>query len=218
ADVVLLARSEPDLAKTAQSVRATGRQSLAIPIDLSHANSIIDAVAAAASRFGRIDVVVNAAATDVPGPAVDLAIDAWDRVLDVNLRAPFVLAKAVFPHMRRVGGGTIVNVSSVAGKRGWANASAYCASKFGLTGLTQSLAAEGKPYGIRVCSVYPGGMATHWGVWSAAERQTATAPMDMSTALPPDDVASLIVWIAAAPPEVVLNEAIVTPIAERGWP
>ena len=75
-------------------------------------------------------MVVNAAATDVPGPVADLAIDAWDRVLDVNLRAPFVLAKAVFPHMRRVGSGTIINVSSVAGKRAWANASAYCASKF----------------------------------------------------------------------------------------
>ncbi|HEX8968894.1 MAG TPA: SDR family oxidoreductase, partial [Chloroflexota bacterium] len=135
-------------------------------------------------------------------------------------RAPFVLAKAVFPHMCRTGGGTIVNVSSVAGKRGWANASAYCASKFGLTGLTQALAAEGKPCGIRVCIVYPGGMATNWGVWSAAERErdTAQAAGAATDALPPYDVATLIVWIASAPPELVLNEAIVTPLAERGWP
>ena len=69
-----------------------------------------------------------------------------------------------------------------------------------------------------MCSVYPGGMATHWGVCSAAERQTAMVPMERSAALPPDDVASLIVWIAAAPTEVVLNEAIITPVAEQGWP
>jgi NAD(P)-dependent dehydrogenase (short-subunit alcohol dehydrogenase family) len=165
-------------------------------------------------------VVVNAAATDVPGPAVDLAIDDWDRLLDVNLRPAFVVAKAVFPHMWRARGGTIVNVSSVAVKRGWANASAYRASKVGLTGLTQALAAEGKPYGIRVCIVYPGGMATHWGVWSAAERERhpVETTTDASGALSPDHVAALIAWIAGAPPEVVLNEAIVTPIAELGWP
>jgi 3-oxoacyl-[acyl-carrier protein] reductase len=194
---------------------ATGHQSLAIPVDLSHANGIIDAVAAAASRFGRIDVVVNAAATDVPGPAVDLTIDAWDRVIAVNLRAPFLLARAVFPHMRRVGGETIVNVSSVAGKRGWANVSAYCASKFRLTGLTQSLAAEGKPtrsgYVMSIRAGWPSIGACVGGA------PNYLAPLERSTALPPDDVASLIVWIAAAPREVVLNEAIITPIAEQGW-
>jgi NAD(P)-dependent dehydrogenase (short-subunit alcohol dehydrogenase family) len=107
----------------------------------------------------------------------------------------------------------------VAGKRGWANAAAYCASKFGLTGLTQALAAERKPHGIRACLVYPGGMATSWGVWAPAERSTprrqAPAP---TAALPPDEVAALIVWIASAPRELVLNEAIITPLEESGWP
>jgi NAD(P)-dependent dehydrogenase (short-subunit alcohol dehydrogenase family) len=120
-------------------------------------------VARVVEAFGRVDVLVNAAGTDVPGPVAELAVGDWDRVLAVNLRAPFVLAKAAFPHMRAAGGGTIVNVSSVAGKRGWANAAAYCASKFGLTGLTQALAAEGRPHGIRACVLYPGAMATSWG-------------------------------------------------------
>jgi NAD(P)-dependent dehydrogenase (short-subunit alcohol dehydrogenase family) len=120
-------------------------------------------VARVLEACGRVDVLVNAAGTDTPGPVAELAVEDWDRVLAVNLRAPFVLAKAVFPPMRAVGRGTIVNVSSVAGKRGWAHAAAYCASKFALTGLTQALAAEGQPHGIRACVLYPGAMATSWG-------------------------------------------------------
>lgn len=107
----------------------------------------------------------------------------------------------------------------MAGKRGWANAAAYCASKFGLTGFTQALAAEGKAYGIRVCILYPGGMATHWGAWSSTERQARPAEaLPVTKALPPAEVASLIVWMAAAPAELVLNEVIISPLEEQGWP
>ncbi len=71
---------------------------------------------------------------------------------------------------------------------------------------------------MRVCAVYPGAMATNWGVWSADERPGAASSPVPTDALPPADVAALTVWIASAPPEVVLNEAIVTPLQERGWP
>jgi NAD(P)-dependent dehydrogenase (short-subunit alcohol dehydrogenase family) len=200
-------------------VEAHGGHALPIPIDLADVTALATAMARIEKELGGIDVLVNAAATDAPAPVEELQVADWDRVLAVNLRAPFLLAKLAFPSMRRRGGGTVVNVSSVAGKRGWANAAAYCASKFALSGLTQALAAEGRRHGIRACVLFPGGMATHWGVWSAAERErqgTATAPA--REALPPADVAALIVWIAAAPPELVLNEAIVTPLAETGWP
>ncbi len=220
ADIALLARSEDDLKQVAQEIgEVTGRRALPLPLDLANEAALLTAAARTAAVFGRIDVLVNAAGTDVPGPVEELAISDWDRVLAVNLRAPFALAKAVFPHMRRAGRGTIVNVSSVAGKRGWANAGAYCASKFGLTGLTQALAAEGKAHGIRACVLYPGGMATAWGAWSADERSAGEGPRPPATeALPPEEVAALIVWIASAPPELVLNEAVVSPLMEGGWP
>ncbi len=219
ADVAVLARSESDLQQVAAEVEAAGRRALVLPVNLAEADQILAAVERAVDAFGRIDVLVNNAGTDVPGSVVDLAVDDWDRVLDVNLRAPFVLAKAVFPHLRQAGRGTIINVSSVAGKRGWAHAAAYCSSKFGLTGLTQVLNAEGKAHGIRACIVYPGSMATHWGAWTPTERQSEERDTQPVTeALPPEEVAALIVWIAMAPPEVVLNEAIVTPLEERGWP
>jgi NAD(P)-dependent dehydrogenase (short-subunit alcohol dehydrogenase family) len=171
ANLALLARSAADLQQVAADVRALGPRALALPVDLADADQIVNAVQQAVDAFGPIDLLVNAAGTDVPGRLVDVPIEGWDRVLDVNLRAPFVLAQAVFPHMQQAGRGTIINISSVAGKRGWANAAAYCASKFGLTGFTQALAAGGKPYGIRACIFYPGGMATSWGAWSPTEQQ-----------------------------------------------
>jgi len=219
ADVVLLARSADDLQQVVAELTPTGRRTLALPGDLAHEDDIVNAIARAIETFGHIDILVNAAGTDVPGPIVQLSTRDWDYVLDVNLRAPFLLAKAVFPYMSQARRGTIINISSVAGKRGWAHASAYCASKFGLTGLTQVLAAEGKAYGIRACVVYPGAMATHWGLWSPAERDALPHEAQPPTkALPPAEVAALIVWIAAAPPELVLNEVIVSPLEESGWP
>jgi NAD(P)-dependent dehydrogenase (short-subunit alcohol dehydrogenase family) len=218
ADVALLARTASDLEQVAAQIRALGRRALPIAIDLARDGEVLAAVDRVVGELGRLDVLVNAAATDVPGAVVDLAVEDWDRVLAVNLRGPFVLAKAALPHMQRARHGTIVNVSSVAGKRGWANAAAYCASKFGLTGLTQALAAEAKQHGVRACVVYPGGMATSWGAWSAAEREAVARSVEPTQALPPEDVAAFIVWLASAPPEVVVNEAIVTPLHERGWP
>lgn len=219
ADVGLIGRSEADLDQVAQHIVTSGRRALALPVDLADERQPESCVARLMDRFSRLDVLVNAAGTDVPGPVEELTTAGWDRVLDVNLRAPFLLARSVFPHMRQQGRGTIINVSSVAGKRGWANASAYCASKFGLTGLTQAIAAEGKPHGIRACILYPGGMDTNWGVWTSVERSDEQEEPPSSTkALPPGDVASLIVWIAAAPPQLVLNEAIVSPLEEVGWP
>jgi NAD(P)-dependent dehydrogenase (short-subunit alcohol dehydrogenase family) len=112
---------------------------------------------------------------DAPGSVEETTVEDRNRVLDVNLRAPFLLSRSVFPQMRRAGGGSIINVSSVAGLRGWANAAACCSSKFALTGFTQSLAAEGRPHGIRACVLHPGAMATSWGVWNPEERHRRTA-------------------------------------------
>jgi 3-oxoacyl-[acyl-carrier protein] reductase len=218
ADVALLARSEEDLGEAVAEVESSGGRALALPVDLAREDRISDAVRRVIDAFGRVDVLVNAAGTDAPGPVVDLDVEGWDRTLAVNLRAPFLLSKAVFPHMREVGGGTIVNISSVAGKKGWANASAYCASKFGLTGFTQALADEGREHGIRACVLYPGAMATHWGAFSPEERRESEREEAPPTrVLPPDEVADLIAWLAAAPREFVLTEGIVLPI-EEGLP
>ena len=215
ADVALVARSEIDLRETEERVSRSGRRALALPTDLASAAETQAAVERTAEAFGRVDVLVNAAGTDVPGSVEDLGVEGWDRTLSVNLRAPFLLSKAAFPFMREAGGGTIANVSSVAGKKGWANASAYCASKFGLTGLTEALADEGRPHGIRAIVIYPGAMATNWGAFSPEERGESEAGQTSPTmALQPSRVADFIAWFVSSPREFVLTEGIIVPIGE----
>lgn len=219
ADVALLARSERDLRTVAAEVEKLGKRALTLPTDLSDEVAVLAAAERTVGTLGRVDVLVNDAGTDVPGPVTDLSAGDWDLVLAVNLRAPFLLAKAVFPTMQAQRRGTIINISSVAGKRGWANAAAYCASKFGLSGLTQALHAEGKEHGIRAMIVYPGAMATNWGEWTPAARgEDEQENRPSSEALSPEDAASFLVWLAAAPPTLVLTETVMMPLQEQGWP
>jgi len=217
ANVALVARSAEELESAGQEISDGGR-ALVLPTDLAREDDAMRAVGRTVEAFGGIDVLVNAAATDAPGGVEELDVEGWDRTLSVNLRAPFLLSKAAFPRMRRAGGGTIVNISSVAGKKGWANAAAYCASKFGLTGLTEALADEGKAHGIRAIVLYPGAMATNWGAFSPEERRDGgpneAPPMQV---LAPERVAEFIAWFAASPPEFVLTEGIIVPI-EEGLP
>lgn len=229
ADVGLLGRSERDLGRAVAHVEALGVRAVPLRVDLADTDRLDEVVERAARELGGLGILVNAAATDVPGSAEELSVQDWQRVVAVNLTAPFVLAKTAMPHMRRAGGGLVVNVSSVAGRRGWAGASAYCATKFALTGLTQSLAAEGRADGIRVCVLYPGAMATSWGTFDPVQR---TAPdervhdepahdepaHDEEQALDPGVVADLIAWMAASPGRPVLNEVTITPLLEGGWP
>jgi 3-oxoacyl-[acyl-carrier protein] reductase len=218
ADVAIVARSEEELESVRVEVTKIGRRALALAMDLANANETVEAVRRTVEELGHVDVLVNAAGTDAPGTVEELDIEGWDRTLAVNLRAPFLLSKAAFPHMREAGGGTIINISSVAGKKGWANASAYCASKFGLTGFTEALADEGKEHGIRAMVLYPGAMATSWGAFSPEERRASESEEAPPTrVLPPERVADLIVWLAASPPEFVLTEGIVVPL-EEGLP
>src|ERR671917_1461946 len=218
ADVALVARSEEELESLREEITEIGRQALTLPIDLASVNETTEAVGRTVEKLGRLDVLVNTAGTDAPGTVEELNIEGWDRTLAVNLRAPFLLSKAAFPHMREAGGGTIINISSVAGKKGWANASAYCASKFGLTGFTEALADEGKEHGIRAIVLYPGAMATNWGAFSPEERQQSESNEAPATqVLRPEQVALFISWFVASPPEFVLTEGIVLPI-EEGLP
>src|SRR5215212_4593962 len=215
ADVALAARSREELESTKEEVSNTGRRVLTLPVDLASEGEPVEVVERTVETLGRIDVLVNAAGTDAPGTVEELDVEGWDRTLAVNLRAPFLLCKAAFPHMREAGGGTIVNISSVAGMKGWANASAYCASKFGLTGLTEALADEGKEHGIRAVVLYPGAMATNWGTFSPAQRQESGPNEAPPTqVLRPERVADFIVWFVASPPEFVLTEGLILPIEE----
>lgn len=217
-NVAVVGRSEPDLAELERELVSLGVRVVPLAVDLVDSAALAAVVDQAAGDLGGLDVLVNAAGTDVPAAAEDLSLGDWGRVVAVNLTAPFALAKAAMPHMRRAGGGLIVNISSVAGRRGWANASAYCSTKFALTGLTQSLAAEGRADGIRACVLYPGAMQTSWGTFEPDQRQSSIERTDDRESLDPAVVADLIAWMATAPGQPVLNEVTITPLHEGGWP
>ncbi len=118
------------------------------------------AVAAAADRLGRIDILFNNAGICAYGLAHEITEDAWDAMLDINLKGAWIVARRVIPHMIARQSGVIINNSSVAGLRGMARLSHYAASKWGLVGLTKSWAIELAPHGIRVVSIHPTGVNT----------------------------------------------------------
>ena len=160
ADVALTARSGSELEKMAKEIRAKGRKALAIPMDVTDFSQVEQAVGRIVAEFGRIDILVNNAATRSHKPVLELSEQEWRSVIDTNLTGAFFCCKAVGPVMIRQGGGRIINVSSRAGIRGRADISAYCASKGGLNQLTLALAMEWAPHNILVNAVAPGILLT----------------------------------------------------------
>ena len=157
ADVALLGRNGRDLAEVAAEVTAYGVRAVPLAVDLVDSAAVEGVVNRVAADLGQLGVLVNAAGTDVPGSAEELSLADWERVVAVDLTAPFALTKAAMPHLRSAGSGLVVNISSVAGRRGWAGASAYCATKFALTGLTRSARGRGPRARRQGLRALPGG-------------------------------------------------------------
>lgn len=139
--------------QVARELRDRGLEAMALPLDITDAAQVETAVQKLIDQYGKIDSLINNAGTDVTLPVEELSIADWDRVISVNLRAPFVLSKLILPIMKQQGRGHIVNVASTAAKRAWANASVYHASKWGLMGLSHALHVEARPYGVKVTAV-----------------------------------------------------------------
>jgi NAD(P)-dependent dehydrogenase (short-subunit alcohol dehydrogenase family) len=188
---------------------------LALYGDVSQAEMLFATVEKVVRQFDRLDVVVNCAAIDHTLSVADMTVEQWDQVIGVNLRGPFLMAKAALPVMQRQRSGHIVNVASTAATRAWANASAYHASKWGLIGFGRGLGVEGRPYNIRVTTVIPGGMRTHF--FDRFVEQNIPMP-DERNLQDPANVAETIVFAVRMPPQSVLQEVIVTPLTETSWP
>ena len=169
-------------------------------------------------RWGRIDMLVNSAGLLRPATGglqgiVQTPVEEWDEVIDINLKGTFLTNRAVLPAMIEQRGGDIVNLSSKSGRRGLAFDAPYCASKFGVIGLTEAIAEEVREYGVRVQVLLPSTFQT--GVWSQA------GPLPEPTGLPPPErVADAILFMLSMPADAVLPSPIVEPLgtsAESGW-
>ncbi len=203
AELVVADLNEAGAKAVAESVR--GR---AVRLDVTQESQ----VAAALDALGRLDVLVNNAAVDFTVPIEELATAQWDAVINVNLRAPFLLSKHAAARMKSQGsGGHIVNIASTAAKRAWPNASAYHASKWGLLGLSHALHAELRPHRIKVSAVVAGGMRTPFLLDRFPD-------IDPGVLQDPANVAATIRFLLTLPDETVIPEVMVIPMRESSWP
>jgi NAD(P)-dependent dehydrogenase (short-subunit alcohol dehydrogenase family) len=196
---------------SAAALAEHGARAHAIGFDVGDPAAAAAAIEEAVATFGRLDVLVNNAGTDITLPIAEISTEQWLRVINTNLNGPFLLARAASAHMRRAGGGHIINIASTAAKRAWPNASAYHASKWGLLGLSHALHAELRPFGIKVTAVIAGGMRTPFLLDRFAD-------IDPATLQEPSTVAAAIRSVLLLPRESVVAEITVLPMRESSWP
>jgi NAD(P)-dependent dehydrogenase (short-subunit alcohol dehydrogenase family) len=154
---------------TASECRALGSGGLAIQCDVSHAEQVRAAVNGALDAWGRIDALIAAAGIYTGGPLAGISLEQWQRLLDINLTGVFLCNQAVAPALMRQGRGSIINISSMAGKTSWAGTHEYSASKSGVIGLTRSVAMELAPHGATANAVCPGNTRTELVIDAARE-------------------------------------------------
>ncbi|MFN8485907.1 MAG: SDR family oxidoreductase [Anaerolineae bacterium] len=213
AQVAVVDLNAANAARVAKDLHGEGHVSY--QCDVSDADAVFATVNAVVDRFGRLDVVVNSAAVDYVKSVDEMTVEQWDRVIGVNLRGPFLTAKAALPTMRRQKSGHIINVASTAAVRAWGSASAYHATKWGLRGFSRGLGVEGRPDNIRVTTIIPGGMATHF--FDRFPEQGIPMPEERNLQ-DPANVAASIVFAVMMPQESVVQEVMVTPLTETSWP
>jgi 3-oxoacyl-[acyl-carrier protein] reductase len=160
ANVALLGRTKKNLEKVQKELKPLGVKTIVLAGDVSDEGTVSRCVAAAEQQLGPIDVLVNNAGIFASGPVERIDALVFDRVLAVNLRGPFLASRAVLPGMKSRRRGHIVNIASTAGRRGFPGGAAYCASKFGLAGLTEAMRYDVRSFGVRVTCVFPSTVAT----------------------------------------------------------
>ncbi len=188
-----------------------GMEAMALDLDITDDAQVATAIQKILDQYGKIDVLVNNAGTDKTLSIEELSIEDWDRVMNVNLRAPFVLSKQVLPLMKQQGSGHIVNIASTAAKRAWANASVYHASKWGLMGFNHALHVEARPFGVKVTAIVAGGMRTPFLLDRFPD-------LDPELLQDPKNVADTVRYVLLQPAETVIPEVTVIPMRETSWP
>ena len=186
ARVALVGRTKKNLVDVARELKELDAPAAVLPGDVSDEGVVSRVVAAAEQQLGPVDVLVNNAGVFVAAPVEKMDTLVFDRVIAVNLRGPFLMSRAVLPGMKSRRRGHIVNVASTAGRRGFAGGGAYCASKFGLAGLSEAMMYEARTSDVRVSVVYPSTVATDLV-------KKAGMTLDEKKAIQPEDVAAGIV-------------------------
>ncbi len=207
ASLALAARDAALLDDAAEEFRGLGAQVAVIPTDVTDEDAVNRLVDQTLARFGTLDLLVNNAGIAQHSPLVDMALADWQRTLDVNLTGPFLCARAALRVMVAAGRGRIINVASISSQRVRPGSASYSASKFGLWGLTQVIALEGRAHGVSCSCLNPG------NTW--VERRTGTQRReDEEPMMTVDELAAAAVTMAAMPDHVNMLEATVLPVGQ----
>jgi NADP-dependent 3-hydroxy acid dehydrogenase YdfG len=206
ARVVLAARSIEKLEKAAMELAATGATALVVPTDVTRAADCQALIRAAQDTFGQIDVLINNAGFAPPAAILETTEEIWDATLNVCLKGVYLMTRAALPVMLgQTEGGTVINISSVAGKYGYENLSAYCAAKWGLHGFTEALRAELSGQNIYFHLICPAGVATPW--W--ATRHDPQPDEVMAGMIQPQEVAEAVRWVLSQPDRLQIDEVVI---------
>ena len=200
--VLLVARDAARLGKVQTEITAAGGRAETQSLDLLEQSAITTFVEMIKTRHSRCDILVNNAGIGKIGrPLYETAPDDWDAMLGTNLRAPYLMIRGLAPLMIAAGRGHIINVSSLAGHNPLKNGAAYAASKWGLNGLTYSVAEELRDHGIRVSAVAPGSVNTDFG----------SSGNDGTWKIQPEDVANIVAMLVTQSPQSFVSEVLVRP-------
>jgi clavulanate-9-aldehyde reducatase len=218
AAVLLGARREDRLRALAERIESEGGRALPRAVDLTDEDQVKAFMQSARDELGGLHILVNNAGVMLLGPVSGADTADWRRMIDVNLLGLLWCTHAALPHMEQSGGGDIVNLSSVAGRRASAGAAVYNMTKFGVTGFSEALRQEALHAGIRVTVVEPGyvetelhGHNTNPAVLDAIERTQE----QIGEVLQPEDIANAVAYAVTRPPHVCLNELLVRPTHQR---
>lgn len=187
-----------------------GSKAKGYAIDLGDISEVATKMQAIVTEMGGVDILINNAGMAYIGELIDMPLTEWQKLFDLNLTSVFQCLQAVLPTMRSQKSGTIINVASIAGKQGFPNWGAYCASKFALLGLTQAIAAEEQPHGIKVMSICPGSVDTP--LWDTLGDKVPPS-FNRAAMLRPATVATSIMTLVNLPDDAVINELVLMPNA-----
>ena len=175
--------------------------------DVTHARDVDSLVSATQQKLGPISILVNNAGMGLFGPAHEKTEQEWDQLMNTNLKSVFLVSKAVAPSMIARKAGDIINISSLAGKNAFAGGGIYCASKWGLMGLTGCMAEDLRGFGIRVSAICPGSVGTEFA---------GRGPKDASKVLTAEDVAHAVAMVATQGPQSFISAVDLRPVAKPG--
>jgi 3-oxoacyl-[acyl-carrier protein] reductase len=192
ASVTISARNAEEVSAAAARLNRPGNgRALGVPCDVRRPEAVVELIRRTVAEFGGLDILVNNAGVGHFGPVAELSVERWEQVIETNLSGAFYCCREAIPHLRRRGGGWIINIASLAGKNPMAGGTAYNASKFGLVGFSEALMLDVRHDNIRVSCLMPGSVATHFNDHTPSEAD--------AWKIQPEDIAGVVLNLLEVP-------------------